>query len=80
LLIYDDLKKIKIVCFEVDFEGLKCYWMSQFLSMKLEAVNSRLNTGIEAFPPKDVSLKTSLDFYIESLVELFLLTMNLESN
>ncbi|MCH83023.1 transcription factor BPE, partial [Trifolium medium] len=25
----------------------------EFLSMKLEAVNSRLNTGIEAFPPKD---------------------------
>jgi hypothetical protein len=48
--------------------------------MKLEAVNSRLNTGIEAFPPKDVSLTTSLDFYVESLVKLFLLTMNLESN
>ncbi|KAL5177701.1 Transcription factor BHLH089 [Glycine soja] len=25
----------------------------EFLSMKLEAVNSRLNSGIEAFPPKD---------------------------
>jgi hypothetical protein len=39
--------------------------------MKLEAVNSRLNTGIEAFPPKDVSLKISLDFYIESLSNFF---------
>ncbi|KAI9113287.1 hypothetical protein K1719_015812 [Acacia pycnantha] len=26
----------------------------EFLSMKLEAVNTRLNPGIEVFPPKDV--------------------------
>ncbi|KAG4931309.1 hypothetical protein JHK86_048270 [Glycine max] len=32
----------------------------EFLSMKLEVVNSRLNSGIEAFPPKDVSLKHPL--------------------
>ncbi|XP_057748773.1 transcription factor BHLH089 [Arachis stenosperma] len=30
----------------------------EFLSMKLEAVNSRLNTGIEAFPPKDFGQQT----------------------
>ncbi|TKY58774.1 Transcription factor BPE [Spatholobus suberectus] len=30
----------------------------EFLSMKLEAVNSRLNSGIEAFPPKDFGLQT----------------------
>lgn len=30
----------------------------EFLSMKLEAVNSRLNTGIEAFPPKDYGQQT----------------------
>lgn len=28
----------------------------QFLSMKLEAVNSRIGPGIEVFPPKDVSI------------------------
>ncbi|CAL9153552.1 unnamed protein product, partial [Musa hybrid cultivar] len=28
----------------------------EFLSMKLEAVNSHMDTAIEAFPPKDVSL------------------------
>ncbi|KAK8954587.1 Transcription factor BPE [Platanthera zijinensis] len=28
----------------------------EFLSMKLEAVNSRINTGLEGFPIKDVSL------------------------
>jgi len=39
--------------------------MSQFLSMKLEAVNSRLNTGIEAFPPKDVSVKHPLIFILK---------------
>ncbi|KAK7317555.1 hypothetical protein RJT34_01897 [Clitoria ternatea] len=30
----------------------------EFLSMKLEAVNSRLNSGIEAFPPKDFGQQT----------------------
>ncbi|KAL2344244.1 hypothetical protein Fmac_005529 [Flemingia macrophylla] len=30
----------------------------EFLSMKLEAVNSRLNSGIEAFPPKDFAQQT----------------------
>ncbi|KAK7250480.1 hypothetical protein RIF29_32949 [Crotalaria pallida] len=30
----------------------------EFLSMKLEAVNTRLNSGIEAFPPKDFGQQT----------------------
>lgn len=34
--------------------ALPVYWILQFLSMKLEAVNSR-NPGIEVFPSKDVS-------------------------
>jgi len=34
--------------------------MSQFLSMKLEAVNSRMPSGIEVFPPKDVSIMCNL--------------------
>lgn len=40
------LKKFKITPFCCTF---------QFLSMKLEAVNSSMDSGIEAFPPKDVS-------------------------
>lgn len=31
-------------------------WDFQFLSMKLEAVNSRMNPGIEVFPPKEVMI------------------------
>lgn len=30
----------------------------EFLSMKLEAVNSRMNVGIEGFPPKDLDAHT----------------------
>lgn len=37
----------------------------QFLSMKLEAVNSHMNNGIVAFPSKDVSLV--LNNYLLSL-------------
>jgi len=52
------------VFFEIDFENFAINgWLSQFLSMKLEAVNSRLNSGIEAFPPKDVSLEHSCFLY-----------------
>jgi len=39
------------------------YSISQFLSMKLEAVNSRMgmNPVMDGFPPKDVSLNTLID-------------------
>ena len=34
---------------------IKVYWILQFLSMKLEAVNTRMTPGLEVFPSKDVS-------------------------
>jgi len=47
--------------------------MSQFLSMKLEAVNSRIAPGIEVFPPKDVSIKQ------HPYIELHLMLNNLKA-
>lgn len=44
----------------------------QFLSMKLEAVNSHMNNGIVAFPSKDVSLV--LNNYLLSLQDSWLLS------
>jgi len=38
-----------------EVEPYKVYWIFQFLSMKLEAVNTRVSPGIEVFPSKDVS-------------------------
>nr|CAD1840346.1 unnamed protein product [Ananas comosus var. bracteatus] len=50
-------------------QALQC--QVEFLSMKLEAVNSSMDTGIEAFPPKDFGPQTfnassSLPFSLET--------------
>lgn len=41
---------------------------SQFLSMKLEAVNSRLTPGIDVFPPKDVSIEQHPYIFISNSI------------
>lgn len=55
LFINKEEKFISELKAEFEIYDILDFWLSQFLSMKLEAVNSRMNPGIEVFPPKDVS-------------------------
>lgn len=53
---------LQLLVLQYDIENSFCleillihHFTFQFLSMKLEAVNSRMDPGIEGFPSKDVS-------------------------